>query len=188
MSTDTNETYTDQEPEPEPRGHEWPNYEASDAQREHEEHEEPGAGEETAAGASTQPYPNPYVTSAPYPPADEATEPGAQPEPGAESEPDGVPLPENLGGRNTDLGGEPLVDAEEYLSRWTAIQMSFLEDPGAAVDSADALVREATAAIVAALEERSDTLASEAQAATDTEQRRLALRQYRAYLGTLLPR
>ena len=186
MSAETNEFHTDQDAQYE---HEEPSDYAeteTDAEAEPEVgafpiHATTPADPETATGAASQTFPNPYVTSAPYVPEDDATEPEV------ETEPDGVPLPENLGGRNTGFGSEPLVDAEEFLSRWTGIQMSFVEDPSAAVEDADTLVREITAALVAALEQRSDSLASEARAATDTEQQRLALRQYRAYLGTLLP-
>jgi hypothetical protein len=103
---------------------------------------------------------------------------------------EGVPRPENLGGHNLDAEGEPLVgvDAQqEFLSRWTQIQMSFLEDPTGAVESADTLIQEIGAAILASLEARGGELAAEGRAATDTEQQRLALRQYRAYIGALLP-
>jgi hypothetical protein len=103
---------------------------------------------------------------------------------------EGVPRPENLGGHNLDAEGEPLVGADaqqEFLSRWTQIQISFLEDPTGAVESADALIQEIGAAVVASLEERGRELAAGGRAATDTEQQRLALRQYRAYIGALLP-
>jgi hypothetical protein len=104
--------------------------------------------------------------------------------------PEGVAKPEDLGGRNIGAGADPLVDAEaqqEFLSRWTRIQISFLEDPTAAVESADALIQEIGAAVLSALEERGGELASAGRAASDTEQQRLALRQYRAYIGVLLP-
>jgi hypothetical protein len=103
---------------------------------------------------------------------------------------EGVPRPENLGGRNLDAEGEPLVGADaqqEFLSRWTQIQISFLEDPTGAVEGADTLIQEIGAAILASLEARGGELAAEGRAAADTEQQRLALRQYRAYIGVLLP-
>ena len=103
---------------------------------------------------------------------------------------EGVAKPENLGGRNIGAGADPLVDAEaqqEFLSRWTRIQISFLEDPTAAVESADVLIQEIGAALLSALEQRGGELASAGRAASDTEQQRLALRQYRAYIGVLLP-
>jgi hypothetical protein len=105
-------------------------------------------------------------------------------------EPEGVPRPENLGGRNLDAEGGPLVasDAQqEFLNRWTQIQISFLEDPAGAVESADTLIQEIGAAILASIENRGGELAAEGRAAADTEQQRLALRQYRAYIGVLLP-
>ena len=106
------------------------------------------------------------------------------------AEVEGVAKPENLGGRNIGAGADPLVGAEaqqEFLSRWTRIQISFLEDPTAAVESADVLIQEIGAAMLTSLEERGSELASEGRAASDTEQQRLALRQYRAYIGVLLP-
>jgi hypothetical protein len=110
------------------------------------------------------------------------------PEDAAELE--GVAKPENLGGRNLGAVTEPLVGADaqqEFLDRWTRIQISFLEDPAGAVESADVLIQEIGAAVLSAIEERGSELASGGQAATDTEQQRLALRQYRAYIGVLLP-
>jgi hypothetical protein len=106
------------------------------------------------------------------------------------AEPEGVPRPENLGGHNLGAESEPLVGADaqqEFLSRWTQIQISFLEDPAGAVQSADTLIQEIGVAILASLEDRGGALATEGRAAADTEQQRLALRQYRAYLGVLLP-
>lgn len=261
MSTDINETRTDQDPQHEQSEQEWPSYEAAAAQQEatsentesenteSEGYEPEGYESERAEGEQpaepvegTEPpespeYGNAATDADEFPafgesvqaatdepdteqspaadepvhedtdlprntdpaedhtdldgsenPANSATAEGLAED--AEVESDGVPLPENLGGRNLDADSEPLVDAaaqQEFLSRWTRIQISFLEDPAAAVQSADVLVQEIGAAILGALEERGGELAASGSAATDTEQRRLALRQYRAYLGALLP-
>ena len=107
------------------------------------------------------------------------------------AQPGGVARPEDLGGHDIGAGGEPLVAAaaqEEFLSRWTQIQVSFLEDPPAAVEGAEALIGEISAAIRTSLEERGSALAAEGQEASDTEQLRLALRQYRAFIGVILPK
>ena len=107
------------------------------------------------------------------------------------AQPGGVARPEDLGGHDVGAGGEPLVAAaaqEEFLSRWTQIQVSFLEDPPAAVESAEALIGEISAAIRTSLEERGSALAAEGREASDTEQLRLALRQYRAFIGVILPK
>lgn len=103
-----------------------------------------------------------------------------------------VAQPEDLGGRNASVLDEPpLVAAEaqeEFLSRWSRIQVSFLEDPSAAVESAEQLIEDVNAAIRTSLEERSGELAAGGRAASDTEQRRLALRRYRAFIGVVLPK
>lgn len=256
MSTDINETRTDQDPEHEQSEQEWPSYEAAAAQQEAtsentesegyeseraegEQPAEPVEGTEppespeygqAATGADEFPaFGEPVQSTTDEPDTEQSatvdepvnqdadlprnTDPAEDfaelddsddsenlddsenPEnsaatEGAAAESDGVALPENLGGRNLGAVSESLVGEEaqqEFLSRWTRIQISFLEDPAAAVESADVLVQEIGAAILSALEERGGELAANGRAATDTEQKRLALRQYRAYLGALLP-
>ena len=129
---------------------------------------------------------NPYLSgdnANPYVPANAA--------PADEPVPEGVAMPADLGGRNVGASSNPLMGAEaqeEFLSRWTEIQVSFVEDPGAAVESAEALVEEIGAAILTSFQDRSNDLAAERRAATDTEQLRLALRQYRSFLGVILPK
>lgn len=110
-----------------------------------------------------------------------------QPEAG---ELEGVAKPENLGGRGVGDSGQPLVglDArDEFLSRWEQIQVSFVEDPATAVESAEVLTQEIGAAMLAAFEDRVSEFATAGRVAADTEQRRLALRQYRAFIGVILP-
>jgi hypothetical protein len=120
--------------------------------------------------------------------ADE-TEPEIETEPESAA-PEGVARPEDLGGRGVGDSGQPLVgiDArDEFLSRWEQIQVSFVEDPAAAVEGAEVLTQEIGAAMLAAFEDRIGGFAAAGRAAADTEQRRLALRQYRAFIGVILP-
>jgi hypothetical protein len=91
-----------------------------------------------------------------------------------------------------DLSRQPLLDAEVengFLSRWTEIQISFVEDPGQSVRAADALVQEISAALVSAFQSRrGDLAATWEDGSSDTEQLRLALWQYRSFIGVILPK
>lgn len=85
----------------------------------------------------------------------------------------------------------PLIATEvmdDFLSRWNGIQVSFVDDPGTSVENADALTQEVGAALLKSFTDRSSRLSSGWREAADTEQLRLALKQYRAFLGVLLPR
>jgi hypothetical protein len=194
MSADTYENRTSQDPAHE---EEWASDEAGAAQREtmdegfraaREEEEPVGSESEVAGpeseseferepdqdlGASAQAARTPYAAPAVEGHGDSAR-------------------PEDLGGRNSNVGDEPPLVAieaqEEFLSRWSRIQVSFLEDPSGAVESAETLITDINTAIRASLEERSGELTAEARAAADTEQRRLALRRYRAFIGVVLPK
>ena len=88
-------------------------------------------------------------------------------------------------------GYEPLIAGEamdDFLGRWNGIQVSFVDDPGTSVENANALVQEVGAALLKSFADRSGELASGWREASDTEQLRLALKQYRAFLGVLLPK
>lgn len=90
-----------------------------------------------------------------------------------------------------DSGDALLTDEveSELFSRWTAIQNSFVEDPRTSVEDADALIQEIVATLTASLRERTNELAAAWQhGQPDTEQLRLALRQYRSFVGVVLPR
>jgi hypothetical protein len=91
-----------------------------------------------------------------------------------------------------DLSRQPLLDAEVengFLSRWTEIQISFVEDPAQSVRAADALVQEISDALVSALQSRrGDLAATWEDGSSDTEQLRLALWQYRSFIGVILPK
>lgn len=85
----------------------------------------------------------------------------------------------------------PLIATEvmdDFLSRWNGIQVSFVDDPGTSVENADALTQEVGAALLKSFTDRSSRLSSGWREAADTEQLRLALKRYRAFLGVLLPR
>lgn len=86
----------------------------------------------------------------------------------------------------------PLLTAEvqsEFLQRWSAIQISFVEDPRQSVQAADSLVQEIATTLASALQERRSALAAQwREDSDDTEQLRLALRQYRVFIGDILPR
>jgi len=90
------------------------------------------------------------------------------------------------------VGADPLLSAEaenDLLRRWTQIQISFVEDPRRSVQDADALIHEIGDALYASLEERRGDLAAGWQhGQPDTEELRLALREYRSFVGVVLPR
>lgn len=145
---------------------------------------EPGAGwtsyEESARDESVAPQPA-YDESLDAEPARDEL-PGLAPD---ESEsPAAAPAAPHA-------GGDALLTAEaesDLRSRWNAIQVSFVEDPRTSVEDADALIQEIATALIASLQERRSELAAAWQdGAPDTEQLRLALRQYRSFMGVVLP-
>lgn len=82
----------------------------------------------------------------------------------------------------------PAETQDELLQRWTAIQVSFVDDPSASVRSADTLIRDISTAIQNAIHERTEQISGSSQGTADTEQLRLALQEYRSFLGVLLPK
>jgi hypothetical protein len=88
-------------------------------------------------------------------------------------------------------GSDPLVASDtqqDFLGRWNEIQVSFVDDPGTAVESAYTLTQEIGVAMLKSFEDRNSELAAEWRAATDTEQLRLALKQFRHFIGVILPK
>jgi hypothetical protein len=138
------------------------------------DHQEPVHDELLDAEAAPEPQ-SPSVTA----------EPATLTEPVSEAETPEAPV--QLHG-----GGDPLLTAEaesELFRRWNEIQVSFVEDPHLSVQDADTLIQEITAALVASFEERRSELAAGwQQGQPDTEDLRLALRQYRSFIGVVLPR
>ncbi|GGK49320.1 hypothetical protein Ppa06_62510 [Planomonospora parontospora subsp. parontospora] len=79
-------------------------------------------------------------------------------------------------------------DPEDVRRRWQEVQVGFVDDPRRAVERADSLLDEVTAAIRSALEARASDLRSRWKNAeqADTELLRTALRDYRSVLEQLL--
>ena len=88
--------------------------------------------------------------------------------------------------------GEPLLsdEAEQaFLSRWAEIQVGFVEDPAQSVRDADSLIDDIAAALLSSFQARkTDLAAGWQQGSPDTEELRLALRRYRAFVGVILPK
>jgi hypothetical protein len=80
-------------------------------------------------------------------------------------------------------------DPAEVQARWRDLQSSFVDDPGQAVQRADGLVGEVVDSLTSTLTNRTNALRDrwkETGSSADTEQLRLALRDYRTVLERLL--
>jgi hypothetical protein len=77
-------------------------------------------------------------------------------------------------------------DPAEVQGRWREVQTSFVDDPADAVQRADDLVGEVVEALTSSLTARTGELRDRWKDAGDTEQLRLALREYRVVLERLL--
>jgi hypothetical protein len=79
-------------------------------------------------------------------------------------------------------------DPTQVQARWRDLQASFVDDPGEAVQRADGLVGEVVDSLTSALNNRTGALRDRWKDAGggDTEQLRLALREYRTVLERLL--
>ncbi|MEV6033222.1 hypothetical protein AB0L65_18860 [Nonomuraea sp. NPDC052116] len=79
-------------------------------------------------------------------------------------------------------------DPDQVQARWRDLQASFVDDPGEAVRRADGLVGEVVDALTSSLATRTNGLRDRWKdtEAADTEQMRLALRDYRSVLERLL--
>lgn len=79
-------------------------------------------------------------------------------------------------------------DPAEVQARWRDLQAAFVDDPGEAVQRADGLVGEVVDALTSALSNRTNALRDRWKdtESADTEQLRLALRDYRNVLERLL--
>ncbi|MCW3815577.1 hypothetical protein ONA91_14045 [Micromonospora sp. DR5-3] len=79
--------------------------------------------------------------------------------------------------------------AQGFRDRWRDVQLRFVDDPRAAVDAAQSLVEEAIEALSAALRAQKSRLGSwQESGSTDTEQLRVAVRDYRDFLDRVLGR
>jgi len=79
-------------------------------------------------------------------------------------------------------------DPSQVQARWRELQTAFVDDPEEAVQQADALVGEVVDALTSSLSSRTEELRErwKDSGGTDTEQLRLALRDYRVVLERLL--
>ncbi|GAA0375732.1 hypothetical protein [Micromonospora gifhornensis] len=79
--------------------------------------------------------------------------------------------------------------AQGFRDRWRDVQLRFVDDPRAAAGEAQTLVDEAMQALSTALTQHKEKLGSWQEAgATDTEQLRVAVREYRDFLDRVLGR
>ncbi|TDB75148.1 hypothetical protein [Micromonospora sp. KC723] len=79
--------------------------------------------------------------------------------------------------------------AQGFRDRWREIQLRFVDDPQAAVGEAQSLVEEAIQALSAALSAQKQRIGGWQDAGSaDTEQLRVAVRQYRDFLDRVLGR
>ncbi|TDC72741.1 hypothetical protein E1193_27070 [Micromonospora sp. KC606] len=79
--------------------------------------------------------------------------------------------------------------AQGFRDRWREVQLRFVDDPRAAVGEAQSLVEEAIQALSAALSAQKQRIGGGQDAGSaDTEQLRVAVRQYRDFLDRVLGR
>jgi len=86
---------------------------------------------------------------------------------------------------------EPLLTdtvEQDFRTRWSGIQIGFVEDPSKSVRDADGLLDEIASALLESFQERRADLAAGWQnGSPGTEELRLALQRYRAFVGVVLP-
>jgi hypothetical protein len=92
----------------------------------------------------------------------------------------GTPVESSVAGSQ---GWAPDWDADELRRRWHDIQASFVDDPRDSVEKADNLVEEAVSSLTTRKQELMERWKTNDQG--DTEQLRLALRDYRSLLERL---
>jgi hypothetical protein len=86
---------------------------------------------------------------------------------------------------------EPLFagdQAEDFRSRWSDVQTSFVDEPRRAVEQADSLVAEVMQRLARMFADERSSLEQQwdRQGETDTEALRQALRRYRSFFDRLL--
>lgn len=85
---------------------------------------------------------------------------------------------------------EPLLTGtveQDFRTRWSAIQIGFVEDPSKSVRDADGLLDEiASARLESFQERRADLAAGWQNGSPGTEELRLALQRYHAFVGVVL--
>jgi hypothetical protein len=154
----------------------------------------------TEAPADTEPAlatEAPVASGTPFATDDSATAPAAATDvpatagaPAATSATPATPVPgapgtaETPGVNTTSF----VTNGDELHADWARIQSSFVDDPRGSVSQAADLVSQVTSSLVAAVQQREQTLRGEweSQEGTDTEHLRNALRDYRAYFELLV--
>ncbi|MGC5309642.1 hypothetical protein [Micromonospora zamorensis] len=95
-------------------------------------------------------------------------------------------------GSTVAAGAATLLDtdtAQGFRDRWRDVQLRFVDDPHAAAGEAQSLVEEAIQALSSALAAQKNTLGGWQDAGSaDTEQLRMAVRNYRDFLDRVLGR
>lgn len=139
----------------------------------------------------------PVASGTPFATEDSATAPAAATDvpatagaPAATSATPATPVPgapgtaETPGVNTTSF----VTNGDELHADWARIQSSFVDDPRGSVSQAADLVSQVTSSLVAAVQQREQTLRGEweSQEGTDTEHLRNALRDYRAYFELLV--
>jgi hypothetical protein len=88
-------------------------------------------------------------------------------------------------------GTQPLLPADEtgrFTTRWTEIQASFVDEPRASVEQADALVADLMQRLAASFSDERQRLEGQWDRGDDvsTEELRVALTRYRSFFDRLL--
>lgn len=95
---------------------------------------------------------------------------------------DAAPAPRPAGERLL-----PMALAGDFARRWIDVQIDFVENPRGSVESADALLEEVIGSLVASIEQRRAELGEAwRDGKPDTEQLRLTLQRYRAFVRSIV--
>ncbi|MFG1702040.1 hypothetical protein ACFLIM_02500 [Nonomuraea sp. M3C6] len=155
----------------------------------------PGAVTSPEEEDDDTPYRDPYAGTG----GDMLAEPEPEPEPEHQPDPahtpavsDEAPAPAVSGEAPAHAAPDDVAlfdqDPIQVQARWRDLQASFVDDPSEAVERADGLVGEVVESLTSTLANRTDALRDRWQGTDtpDTEQLRLALREYRNVLERLL--
>jgi hypothetical protein len=98
------------------------------------------------------------------------------------------PAQDAAGGGEDQLELMESAEAEGFRSQWTAIQVTFVDEPRRAVESADALVADVMKRLAESFAQERSRLESQWDRGDDvsTEDLRLALQRYRSFFNRLL--
>ena len=120
-----------------------------------------------------------------------ATDATVEIEPVEPVEPAGTVTETSMTATSEPAACEPLLTdtvEQDFRTRWSAIQIGFVEDPSKSVRDADGLLDEIASALLESFQERRADLAADWQnGSPGTEELRLALQRYRAFVGVVLP-